>query len=106
MLRGQVEFEQAEHLPIAVLLDHVHPLVSGHKGVHFGRKGEGPQTHIVGFEPIFLLELIAALADREIRAAVSDQANFGFARSGLFPVQVPWCARYGISASRRSIRFW
>ncbi len=35
----QVQLEQAEHLPIPVLLDHVDLLVSGHKGQHFGEKG-------------------------------------------------------------------
>ena len=32
---GQIQLHQAEHLRIAVLLDHVDPIVCGDKVVHF-----------------------------------------------------------------------
>ena len=44
----------AEHLGIAVLLDHINPLVLFHEFVHFARKRIGFQAKIIGFDVVFL----------------------------------------------------
>ena len=81
--RFQIELEQAEHLGVAVLLDHVNPVVLLHEVVHFAGKRIGPQAQIVGFDVVFLAQLIAALDQSPVRSAVADDPDFGFAGSKL-----------------------
>ena len=55
----EVELEQAEHLRVAVLLDHVDPVVLLHEIVHFAGERIRPQAQIVGFDVVLLAQLVA-----------------------------------------------
>jgi hypothetical protein len=59
-LRFQVQLEQAEHLRVAVLLDHIDALVLLDEFVHFARERIGPQAQIIGFDGVFVAQLVAA----------------------------------------------
>ena len=78
--RLDVQLEQAEHLRVAVLLDHVHAVVLLHEIVHFARERIGPQPQIVGLDVVFVAQLVAGLDDRPVRSAVGDDADLRLSR--------------------------
>src|ERR1700741_4223671 len=74
-LRPNIELQQAQHLRIAVLLDHIHALVLVNEVVHFARERISAQPQVVGLEVVFLPQLIAAFHDRPVRGSVSEDAD-------------------------------
>jgi hypothetical protein len=53
-LRLDIEFEQASHLPVAILLDHIDSIVPLNEFVHLAGKGIRPQAEIISLQPVFL----------------------------------------------------
>ena len=51
---GQIEFQQAQHLRVAVLLDHVYAFVRGDEIVDFAGKRIGAKAKIVRLDLVFL----------------------------------------------------
>ena len=54
-----VELQQLQHLRIAILLDHVNAIVLFTKSCTSRGERIGPQPQIVGFDAVFLPQLIA-----------------------------------------------
>ena len=52
--RLYVELEQAEHLRVAVLFDHVNTFVLLDELVHFAGEGIRPQPQVIGFNIVFV----------------------------------------------------
>ena len=76
MRRLDIEFQQAEHLPIAILFDHVYPLVLIDEVVHLAAEWKCANAEIIDIESIFVLQLVAAFAYGKVAAAVGDHTYF------------------------------
>ena len=78
----QIQLQQAEHLRIAVLLHHVNALMRAHKvwNLVSERKRSNPQ--VIGRQFVFFAQLVARFDQCPMRAAESDDSNFGI-RHGL-----------------------
>src|ERR1035437_5593911 len=75
LVGGKIELEQAGQLRVAVLFDHVDALVGVHKVVNLVREGIGADAHVVRVPPVLLLDLVQALAQREVGGSVSQEAD-------------------------------
>src|ERR1035437_148162 len=73
--RFDVELEQASHLPVAVLLHHIHALVPLNEVVNLARKRIRPHPKIIRFQLVLFKQLIARFDDRPVRRAISDDAD-------------------------------
>ena len=67
-------------LGVAVLLDHVDPLVPFDESDHLIGNRQGANPAVLGGDP-FVLEHVAGLGHGGVRAAIGDQADAG--RRGL-----------------------
>src|ERR1700686_1399278 len=74
--RFQVELEQAEHLRVAVLLNHINALVLLDEFVDFASERISTQTKIVGFDTVLVAKLVAAFDDAPMRRSVGDDSDF------------------------------
>ncbi len=82
--RLDVELEQASHLPVAVLLHHIHALVPLNEVVNLARKRIRQHTKIVRFQFVLFGQLIARLDDRPVRRAISNNADLRLAAARHF----------------------
>src|SRR5438270_9843656 len=71
-----IELQQTEHLSIAILFDHVHPLMLIDEVVHLAAEWKCADAKIIDIESIFVLQLVAAFAYGKVAAAVGDHAYF------------------------------
>src|SRR5258708_5982319 len=53
----QIELEQAQHLRVTVLLDHIDTIVRSNKLMHFARERIGAQAQVIRVETILLIQL-------------------------------------------------
>ena len=82
--RFQVEFEQAEHLRVTILLHNVDALMLLDEFVHFARERIGPQPQVIGFDLVFIPQLIAAFGDSPMRGSITDNADLRVIAFGDF----------------------
>src|SRR5262249_48788761 len=75
LLWHRLEFDQLEHLSVAVLLDDVDALVRVYEGAELVGERIGTKTEVRGLEIGLLAELIAALLDGPVRCAIAENAD-------------------------------
>src|SRR5262249_1007879 len=73
--RIQIELQEAHHLSIAVLLNHIDPLVLCYEVVYLAAKWKRSNAQIVSTNLVLLLQLVAALAHSEIAAPVGNNTQ-------------------------------
>src|SRR3984957_4809965 len=73
--RFQIEFEQAEHLRVAVLLDDVNAVVLLDEVVNLAGEWVSAQAQVIGFDVIFVAQLVAAFSDSPVRRAVAQNPD-------------------------------
>src|SRR6266567_5036926 len=71
----QIGPQEHLHLGVAVLLDHVNARIPPHERRHFVREGIRADPQVGRTDPGLLFELHAALDDRPVARAVSDDAD-------------------------------
>ncbi len=79
--RLDVELEQAEHLGVAILFDHVNPVVILDEFVDFAGERISFEAQIIGFKLVFVAHLVAGFDDSPVRSAIGDDADFRSCRS-------------------------
>src|SRR5215470_10291760 len=70
-----VELQQAQHLRIAVLFDHVDAVMLLNELVNLPRERIRLQAQVVGLEVVLLAKLVAALDDRPVRRTVGQDPD-------------------------------
>src|ERR1700733_11777265 len=71
----QIELQQARQLSVAILFHHIDALVRGDKIMDLMSKWIGADAKVIRIELVFLLDLVQALAEREARRTVSQEAH-------------------------------
>src|SRR5580704_3917879 len=73
--RLEIEFQQAQHLRVAVLLDDINMFVLLDEFMHFARKRISPQPQVVGLEAVFFAHLIAAFGNAPVGSPITDDSD-------------------------------
>src|ERR1700685_4678670 len=74
-LRFQIEFEQTEHLCVAVLFDYINAVVLLNEIVHLARERIRAKAQVIGFDVIFVAQLVAAFGDGPMRRAITENSD-------------------------------
>src|ERR1017187_2881126 len=74
--RIEINLQKIQHLCIAVLLDHVDPIMPGYEIVNLLRKGVGPDAKIIDWNLAFAIELVTALDHRKMARAEGNDSDF------------------------------
>src|ERR1039458_9811877 len=76
LFNRDVQLQQLQHLRVAVLVDHVNPLVRSHKAVRLAGERISAQAQVVGLHSVFVLQLVEGLDHSVMRGAIRDDPHF------------------------------